>query len=316
MQRRQQLAIPIAINMSDRKLNIVVRSLTGNQECFNVQDSITVEELWGMLIYSHVINAHQPSHDLLFNGKVLPYKRTLNECKVVDGSILQIIFQIKKRKRDDEISIQVNVVIPTGRIIPLLPRRHANIEGVKDLIFSHEGIPSSLQLLFYEGCLIPDDSRIGEIANLGDNEVIHLMMCPSRDDFTPELQWRICCNDPTLTSLEILGQPLGAAGCQALADALLLNTCITSLNLYCSSVGPAGASALLPALLHLTGMTYLSLSGTDLQPSGIAQLCASLQYLKGLNELNVSFNTLTADDGARVFGAIVSAGIHSLRCLT
>jgi hypothetical protein len=117
--------------------------------------------------------------------------------------------------------------------------------------------------------------------------VIHLIMRPSRDDFTPELQWRICCNDPTLTSLEIFGQPLGAAGCQVLADALLLDTCITSLNLYCSSVGPAGASALLPALLLLTGMTHLNLSGTDLQPSGIAQLCTSLQYMTGLTELEL-----------------------------
>jgi hypothetical protein len=128
--RRQQLALP----MPDRKLNIVVRSLTGTRdECLNVQDSITVEELWGMLF--HTENAHQPSQDLLFNGKVLSYKRTLYECKVVDGSILHIIFQIKKRKRDDQISIQVNVVKPTGKIIPLLPRRHASIEEVKDLIF-------------------------------------------------------------------------------------------------------------------------------------------------------------------------------------
>jgi hypothetical protein len=95
--------------MSDRKLNIVVRSLTGTRdECFNVQDSITVEELWGMLF--HTENAHQPIQDLLFNGKVLSYERTFNECKVVDGSILHIIFQIKKRKRDDQFSIQVNVV--------------------------------------------------------------------------------------------------------------------------------------------------------------------------------------------------------------
>jgi hypothetical protein len=126
--RRQQLALPIAINLSDRKLNIVVRSLTGTKdEWFNVQDSITMEELWRMLfelwgMLFRTENAHQPSQDLLFNGKVLPYKRTLNECKVVDGSILHIIFQIKKRKRDDQISIQANVVIPTGKIIPLLPR--------------------------------------------------------------------------------------------------------------------------------------------------------------------------------------------------
>ncbi len=119
--RRQQLALPIATNLSDRKLNIVVRSRTGTKdEWFNVQDSITMEELWGMLF--HTENAHQPSQDLLFNGKVLPYKRTLNECKVVDGIILHIIFQIKKRKRDDQISIQANVVILTGKIIPLLPR--------------------------------------------------------------------------------------------------------------------------------------------------------------------------------------------------
>ena len=267
--------------MADGKINFDVQYFEKRAR-LNVQDSITVEELWRMLIWSN----HHGTQDFVFNGKVLPFKSTLRECKVVDGSILYIIFQNKKRKRDDQIPIQVNIVVPTGKIIVLLLQRDALIEEVKDLVFSHEGIPSCSQWLFCQGCLIPDDSWIGEISNPGD-DVIHLMMCPSRNDFTPELQWRISSNDPMLTSLEILGQPLGAAGCQALADALLLNTRITSLNLYCSSVGPAGASALLPALLHLTGMTYLNLSGTDLQPSGIAQLCAALQYMTGLTELDL-----------------------------
>ena len=197
----------------------------------------------------------------------------------------------------------VNVVSPTGKIIALLPQRDATVAEVKDMIFSHEGTPSCLQLLFFEGCVVPDDCTMEHISNIADG-TLYLLLCQSLMDMTPELLWRISSNDPILTSLEILGQHLGAAGCQALADALVLNTCITSLNLYCSFVGPAGASVLLPALLHLTGMTCLNLSGSSLQSPGVVQLCGALQYMTALTELDLSFNMLSADDGARVCGAM------------
>jgi hypothetical protein len=291
-------------------MKIVVKELTSKTLAFEVEPSATISS-----IKTKVLDAVGMNANLIFRGKELHDDCTLAECEVEDGSVLSCVLPHVKGTRgkcSDE--IMVNIVTPTRKIISLHPQRYATIADIKEQIFCYEGILSSLQLLFFEGFPLADDSLIREMSTLRDS-TLHLLMCPSQLDMTPELLLRICCNDSSLTSLELLGQDLDAAGFQALADALSRNTCITSLNMFCSSVGPTGCSVLMPALAHLSSMTALNLSGTSLQSSGVPYLCDALQYLTALTELDVSFNMLTADDAARVCCSIAAAGTTTLKSL-
>jgi len=165
-----------------------------------------------------------------------------------------------------------------------------------------------------------------------------------------ELLRRIESSDPSLTILEIKGDAwsidapsfLGEKGGRALARSLSLNTCITSLNLDGNQLGSGGLAALLPALTHLTALTSLDLMGNNLLsegmllvPSmmhltcitslnfsdnqlgsgGLAALLPALTHLTALTSLDLRYNTLTAEDGARVCGAAAAAGMTRLQRL-
>jgi hypothetical protein len=133
-------------------------------------------------------------------------------------------------------------------------------------------------------------------------------------DLPAELLQRISTSDPALTRLNITGKSFfREAGCRVLARALSLNTCITSLNLMGTCVGAAGACVLFPALTHLTTMTNLELFGAGLGSSGASHLCSALTHLTAMTYLSLFRNELTADDGARICGAAAAAGMTRLK---
>jgi Leucine-rich repeat (LRR) protein len=160
-----------------------------------------------------------------------------------------------------------------------------------------------------------------------------------------DLLRRIAISEPSLSSLQIIGRNssfLASTGGHLLSRALSQNTCITSLNLDGNKLGIAGLSALLPALTHLTAMSLLSLArnnimqaigviapafihltcitslnlaGNLLGSAGLSALLPALTHLTALTSLDLTHNQLTAEDGARICGAAVAAGMTRLQRL-
>jgi hypothetical protein len=101
----------------------------------------------------------------------------------------------------------------------------------------------------------------------------------------------------------------------------LLNTCITSLAVS-REFDTDGASLLFPGVAHLTALTILNLAKsepdrrTGFDSTSVSYLCSALAHLTALTDLNLSNNDgLTADDGARVCGAVAAAGMTRLKKL-
>jgi hypothetical protein len=285
---------------------------------------------------------------LIFDGKALDDDdRTLRGCNVMDESIVFLTLHTKISRCLHE-NIVVNVVTPSGDTIALQASRRTAVSTIKSILWSelnarvvapaavadergsccsastestYTGIKKNTPfnaaspsedafcrspVLFYAGMALEDGCVLEDISAPHDR-ALQLLMSPSQSDWSLDLL-------PNFRT-QILGQPLGATGCQRLADALLLNTSITSLNLHCSEVGAVGASVLLPALAHLPSLTLLCLSGTRLQSAGALHLCSALQHLTALTELDVGYNELIEDDAARICSAAASAGLTRLKVL-
>ena len=74
---------------------------------------------------------------------------------------------------------------------------------------------------------------------------------------------RLRVNDPSLTTLNLGNNNIGAAGAMVLATALHTNTTLTTLNLEYNNIGAAGATALATALHTNTTLTTLFLRANN-----------------------------------------------------
>ena len=271
--------------------------------------------LWLRQQYSQKEGTPFDQVSFVFAGKELEQHLTVADLRLADDSILFATLPIFCGRRQIALGLlQIAVVASPGNTIALRVHPNATVGAVMGMIRDKAGVPCCSQYLFFAGSWL-EDARTIEDCGILRNSTLHLLSHPQYWGVPPELLLRISSSDSTLTSLEIVGQHLGAAGSQTLADALSLNTCITSLSLHCSSVGPAGASVLLPAMTHLTALTFLCLSSTHLQSSGASHLCSALVHLTHLTQLDVGHNELTADDGARICGAAAAACMTRLKVL-
>ena len=109
---------------------------------------------------------------------------------------------------------------------------------------------------------------------------------------------RIESSDPSLTSLEIKGNPwssdgssfLGCRRVVGLAEALSLNTCITSLVLSGHKLGGEGLQALIGAVTQLTALTSLDLGSNDMMAEGAEAMAVIVTRLTSLRSLSVANN--------------------------
>jgi hypothetical protein len=331
-------------------MKLTVQTLTTKRLVFDVHYDETIRS-----IKERVIDREGHPYDvirLIYDGKGLDDDdRTLHECYITDGSLLFLVLHTKISMCRHK-NILVNAVTPSGETISLQASRHTTVSTIKSILWSElkarvfapenvvdsrgscgsaspgatdvefkknkpcnaaspiEDAFSRSPVLFHAGMVLEDGCVLEDISAPQDC-VLQLLLSPSQSDWSLDLMR----SPPNFRSLDILGQPLGTAGCQRLADALLLNTSITSLNLHCSQVGAAGASVLLPALAHLPSLTLLCMSGTGLQSAGASHLCSALPHLTALTELDVGYNELTADDAARICSATASAGLTRLKVL-
>ena len=294
-------------------MKVTIQSLQSKKVKIEADPSTTV--LWLRQQYSQKEGTPFDHVSFVFAGKELEQHLTVADLRLADDSILFATLPIFCDRRQIALRhLQIAVVASPCNTIALQVHPNATVGAVMGMIRDKAGVPCCSQYLFFAGSWLEDDRTIEDCGILR-NSTLHLLSHPQYWGVPPELLLRISSSDSTLTSLEIVGQHLGATGSQALAGALSLNTCITSLSLHYSSVGPAGASVLLPALTHLTALTFLCLSSTHLQSSGASQLCSALVHLTRLTQLDVGHNELTADDGARICGAAAAACMTRLKVL-
>jgi hypothetical protein len=84
-------------------------------------------------------------------------------------------------------------------------------------------------------------------------------------------------HNTTLTSLYLGNNEIRAAGAKGLSDALKHNTTLTSLNLHCNQIGDAGAKDLSEALKHNTTLTFLDLKGNQIGDSQLHKINALIK---------------------------------------
>jgi len=93
-------------SVANLTMNVFVQTLTSKTLHFSVLPSVTVEALISMIFEKEGMT----SFILIFGGKVLPYDRTLDECKVVDGSVLCIMLPLWNRMRGVCLNIVIKVM--------------------------------------------------------------------------------------------------------------------------------------------------------------------------------------------------------------
>jgi hypothetical protein len=103
-------------------------------------------------------------------------------------------------------------------------------------------------------------------------------------------------------------------GLAALLPALTHLTALASLDLMGNNLLSEGM-LLVPSMMHLTCITSLNFSDNQLGSGGLAALLPALTHLTALTSLDLRYNTLTAEDGARVCGAAAAAGMTRLQRL-
>ena len=106
---------------------------------------------------------------------------------------------------------------------------------------------------------------------------------------------RVAQNDPSLTSLNLVNNGIGAEGAKALATALETNTSLTSLNLLNNRIGDEGANALAAALKTNTSLTSLNLGDNRIGDDGANALATALKTNTSLTSLNLRGNRIGAE---------------------
>jgi hypothetical protein len=101
-----------------------------------------------------------------------------------------------------------------------------------------------------------------------------------------------------LTSLNLCGNDVGAAGAAALAPSLALMTRLTSLDLGYNWFGAAGAVSLAPSLALMAQLTSLDLEINYIREAGAASLAPSLAVMSQLTSLNLGHNSIGAAGAA------------------
>ena len=79
---------------------------------------------------------------------------------------------------------------------------------------------------------------------------------------------RVFQNNPTLTTLDLSRNNIGAEGAKDLAKALEKNTVLTSIYMSSNNIGAEGTKDLAKALATNTVLTELSLSYNDIEAEG------------------------------------------------
>jgi hypothetical protein len=116
------------------------------------------------------------------------------------------------------------------------------------------------------------------------------------------------------TDLSLSDFNVGSKGAARLADFLSRSPLLSSLDLSGNSLTAAGAATIAACLTQLPSICSIILRNNNLGFDG-AKTIITLTQLTRLTSLDLGSNELTADDGARVCAAAVSAGMSGLKDL-
>ena len=131
------------------------------------------------------------------------------------------------------------------------------------------------------------------IGDAGEQAVQQIMAYTSRNELEQLLQ-RIRANDPTLTTINLSYKDIGAAGAQALAEALKTNTSVTTINLHYNNIGDAGSQALAKALKTNTSVTTIYLFENNIGDAGAQALAEALKTNTSVTKIYLTNNKIGA----------------------
>jgi Ran GTPase-activating protein (RanGAP) involved in mRNA processing and transport len=95
--------------------------------------------------------------------------------------------------------------------------------------------------------------------------------------------------------LNLLNNQIGAAGAQAIAEALKFNTSLTKLCLDRNQIGAVGAQAIAEALKVNASLTELELDSNHIGDAGAQAIAEALKFNTSLTELYLLNNQIGAD---------------------
>jgi hypothetical protein len=113
--------------------------------------------------------------------------------------------------------------------------------------------------------------------------------------------------------LSLAGLNVGPKVSARLADFLARLTLLCSLDLSSNRLTCQGAAQVAACLTHLTAISSLSARNNKLGFDGVIAIMTAFTHPTRLISLDLGINELTANDGARICDAAVTAGMTSLK---
>ena len=110
----------------------------------------------------------------------------------------------------------------------------------------------------------------------------------------------------TLTSIDLSGNDIRAAGAESLASALTFNHTLTSIDLSENSIGAAGAEALASALKSNHTLTSIDLGRNGIGAAGAESLAGALASNHTLTSIDLRFNDIDAAGAKALADALKS----------
>ncbi|KAL0242772.1 hypothetical protein GEMRC1_005335 [Eukaryota sp. GEM-RC1] len=108
----------------------------------------------------------------------------------------------------------------------------------------------------------------------------------------------------SVTTVNLVGNYIGAEGARALAEALKVNASVTSIDLEFNSIGAEGARALAEALKVNASLTIIDLSNNSIGAKGARDLAEALKVNGSVTSVNL-WNNSVGDEGARVMADVL-----------